>query len=69
MVATISKSRIGQLPMVFPPGAAHQRRAVEILHLVERDIQALCEIVREGTVLRQALLTALMAGADRETTT
>ena len=30
-----------------------------------RDIQALGEIVREGTVLRQALLTALMAGADR----
>ena len=68
-VTSLSKSRIGQLPIVFPPDAAHQRRAVEILHLVEQDIQAHREIVREGIALRQALLTALMAGADRETTT
>jgi hypothetical protein len=68
MVAAISGSRMGQLPLVFPPDAAHQRRAVEVLHLVEQDIQAHREIVREGIAVRQALLTALMAGADRETT-
>jgi restriction endonuclease S subunit len=68
VVATISGSRIGQLPLVFPPDAARQRRVVEILRLVEQDIHAHREIVREGLALRQALLTALMAGADREAT-
>ena len=58
----------GQLPVVFPPDTARQRRAVEVLHLVEQDIQVHREIVREGTALRQALLTALMAGSAREAT-
>jgi restriction endonuclease S subunit len=68
VVATINGSRIGQLPVIFPPDAAQQRRVVEALHLVEQDIHAHREIVREGIALRQALLTALMAGAGTEAT-